>query len=131
MEDNYVVHVMLPCPVEMIEQCRRRKVLKLTSSCCLFILLDPLTRKPRYEEFNVCSLKELKMVGYNYGDYPSLLSPLYLDTLKYFFHSVSAISLTYLEILFDSSQAMATLLQKLDKFVNLKRSSCEVYRHQS
>ena len=64
------------------------------------------------------------MVGPNfvtkYTQEPSLLSQYYLGSLKYFFHHVSATSLTYLEILLDSSQAMAALLQKLRKFVNLK-----------
>jgi hypothetical protein len=57
VENSYVLHVMLPCSEAVLRHCRQRKVLRITSCCCLSMLKNPVTKVFQFEGLNVCDLK--------------------------------------------------------------------------
>jgi hypothetical protein len=57
VENSYVLHVMLPCSEAVLRHCRQRKVLRITSCCCLRTLKNPVTKVFQFEGLNVRDLK--------------------------------------------------------------------------
>ena len=57
VENSYVLHVMLPCSEAVLRHCRQRKVLRITSCCCLSMLKNPVTKVFQFEGLNVRDLK--------------------------------------------------------------------------
>jgi hypothetical protein len=91
--------------VEGLSSCAQRRVLRLTSSCCLFRIRDPVRNRFQFEDLNLSKLKELKLVGFNYDKLDGLLglSINYLSALNYCIWNISSGSLTRLELLMDGS----------------------------
>lgn len=120
IESRYILHLMLPCSSELLEQASRKKVLKLTSTRCLFILKDPVTGELPFKHLNLRYLKELKLGGYNRGDTSDRLSWLYLSALKTILNSATCEHLQKLEISCDNSGRFDFFIGVVPRLLNLK-----------
>jgi len=119
IESRYILHLMLPCSSELMEIATRKKVLKLTSTRCLFILKHPITGELPFKHLNLRYLKELKLGGYNFNRGLNL-SGLYLSALKTILTSVDSKNLQKLEISCDNSDRLDFFIGIVPKLLNLK-----------
>lgn len=103
IQSRYLLHMMLPNKeVQAVATSAKLSVLKLTTSVCIKVLQDPVTREFPFKYLNLHNLKELKLCGTNFNS-KDHLSDEYIHCLEYLLNTANPDSLTSLEFITDST----------------------------